>query len=85
MIVQVLTAKKNKGLKAEEMIIPPAKDIIVTKTIDVEEEKEDGTKIIKKQKTKVNITKKVNETAKLIKNKSAEEKLAELEKVFTQN
>ena len=85
MIVQVLTARKNKGLNAKEMIIPPAKDIIVTKTIDVEEEKEDGTRIIKKQKTKVNITKKVNETAKLIKNKTAEEKLAELEKVFTQN
>lgn len=85
MIVQVLTARKKKGLKASEMILPPAKDIIVTKTIDVEEEKEDGTRIIKKQKTKVNITKKVNETAKLIKNKTAEEKLAELEKVFTQN
>ncbi len=59
------------------------KDIIVTKYKTVEKINEDGSITISKEPQNVNITKLVNEQKKLVKNYSAEEKLIELEKIFT--
>lgn len=62
----------------------PAKtDIIITKYEKKIDYNENGEKIEKRIPYKVNITKKINETAKLIKEQTAQEKLAELEKIFT--
>ena len=57
-------------------------EIIVTRYEVTEEETKEGI-LIKKIPHKVNLTRKINETAKLVKTYTAEEKLAELEKVFT--
>lgn len=59
------------------------RDIIITKYKETTIYNEDGSILTKKEPVQVNITKKVNETKKMIKNYTAEEKLAELEKVFT--
>lgn len=83
MIIQALTKQVPKAKKAEEMNLPPAKDTIIIKFTEVEEVKENGERVIKLQETRVNVTKKVNETAKLILQQSAVEKLAELEKIFS--
>ena len=57
-------------------------EIVITK-YEEEITYENGAKIIRKIPHNVNITKMVNESKKLVKNYTAEEKLAELEKVFT--
>ena len=59
------------------------KDIIITKYEKKTTYSDQGDMIIRRIPVKVNITKKVNETAKLIKEQTAAEKLAELEKIFT--
>lgn len=63
---------------------PPFKpeDIIVTKYQTITEYK-DGCKIERRVPKKVNVTKLVNETKKLLKNQTAEEKLSELERIFS--
>ena len=44
---------------------------------------ENGLKVERQIKKQVNVTKMVNETKKLIKQETASEKLAEIEKIFT--
>lgn len=63
--------------------VPAPADIIIHKFEEKTEYLKDGTKQIKKVKKEINLTKKINETKKLLKNYSAEEKLQEIEKVFT--
>lgn len=58
-------------------------DIIITKYEKQTIYDEEGNKIEKRIPVKVNITRKVNESAKLIKEYKAEEKLAEIEKIST--
>ena len=87
---------KNKN-KPEVMKEPPniildkkgldslkGREIIVNKVSWETEVAENGDIIKKKKIKKVNITKKINEEKKLIKNNQAEEKLAELEKIFNE-
>lgn len=83
-IVQALTAQKSKGKKAEEIIRKKRGDIIVKKYHEEQTVNDKGEKIIKRVPTLVNITKKVNETAKLVKEQTAAEKLAAMEKIFSQ-
>ena len=82
MIIQALTKAKNQGKRAEEMIIDKDRDVIVVKTEDEETENANGERVIKRKTSKVNITRKVNETAKIVKEKTAAERLAEMEKFF---
>ena len=81
--IQVLTPPKNQGKKANEKIVKNSGDIIVIKAYEEETVNEKGEKTIKTINTKVNITKKVNETAKLVKERTAQQKLEELEKIFS--
>ena len=76
--------KKKTIVKATEEMKKNKKpeDIIITK-FEKKIEYKNGEQIIKRIPIKVNLTKKINETKKLIKNYSAEEKLNELEKIFT--
>lgn len=62
--------------------IPEPKDIITSRTIERIEYKNDGSKIIKYEKEYTNITKKVNETAKVLKELTAEDKIKELEEIL---
>lgn len=59
-------------------------DIIVNKISFKEERDKDGNLTIKRTKKKVNLTKKINETAKLIKKDIATEKIEEIEKIYTE-
>lgn len=59
------------------------KEIVITKYKTVETVNADGSINIKNVPVNVNITKLVNEQKKLVKNYSAEEKLKELEQIFT--
>lgn len=70
-------------LTDEEKRILRMKDVIVTKYKTIEKVNNDGSIIITNEPQNVNITKLVNEQKKMIKNYSAEEKLIELEKIFT--
>ena len=79
-MLEVCNIKKKPSKKHEDKT---SKDVIITKYKIETIENEDGTTTIKRIPVNVNITKKVNETKKMIKNYTAEEKLAELEKVFT--
>ena len=63
--------------------MPPLKDVIIKRLEIVEEYNEKGDKITKAQYTKINATKLANETKKLLKTQTAEEKLAEMEKIFS--
>lgn len=73
----------NKNQKETENYNDP--DIIIEKLTYQETVTENG--IIEKKPTykKVNLTKKINETAKLLKTNTAEEKIKELEKIFTRS
>lgn len=59
------------------------RDIIVARHKKVTSYNDNGDEITKTQISYVNISKKVNESKKLIKTDSAAEKLAQLEKIFT--
>lgn len=59
-------------------------DIIVERKKEVIMYNEDGSYTVSQQKENVNITAKVNETKKVIKNTTAAQKLKEIEKVFTE-
>lgn len=56
-------------------------DIITYRWKEVTIYNEDGTKTIKRVCDKVNVTKKVNESKKLIKTYTAEQKLQEIDKI----
>ena len=79
-IIQVFNKEKpiRKDLPQYE-----EKDIIITKFKKETKYNDDGSETIIRIPVKVNITKKVNETAQIIKEQTATEKLAELEKIFT--
>lgn len=77
----MLEVERKKHYNVQPAPIP--KDIIITKYEEKTEYLKDGTKQIKKIKREINITKKINETKKILKNYSAEEKLQEIEKVFS--
>lgn len=63
--------------------VPAPEDITITKYEEKTEYLKDGTKQIKKVKKEINLTKRINETKKLIKAATTEEKLAQIEKIFT--
>lgn len=58
-------------------------DIIIEKTIEIETVRDDGVKEISIKRQAVNLTKKINETARVYKRDKASEKLAEIEKIFS--
>lgn len=63
-------------------------DILVSRVEEIQEFDEYGNKIFKKRVVVTNLTKKINETAKIVKQNAvstAEQKLAEMEKIFSQN
>ena len=76
-MIAVLQRKKNCR-KLDNKKYP---EIITMKFIEKTIYNEDGTKTVKRIGEKVNITKKVNESKKLIKTYSAEEKLQEIERL----
>lgn len=80
--IPVLEVKPEQKKIAKEQLKKATKDIIITKYDKKTTYNEQGDMIIKRIPIKVNITQKVNETAKLIKEQTATEKLAELEKIF---
>lgn len=82
-MLQVLCKPKLYRPTAEEIKTDQNRDIIVTKYQNQTVYNEDGSFTVKRIPTKVNITKKINESKKLIKKDTAAEKLAELEKIFT--
>ena len=59
-------------------------DIIIQRKKEVIKHNEDGSYTVSYETENVNITAKVNESKKLIKNATAVEKLKEIEKVFTE-
>lgn len=79
----ILQAFDTTTPKRKEIPVYNQKDIIITKYKNETTYNEDGSRTEKRVPVKVNITKKVNETAKLVKEQTAAEKLAELEKIFT--
>lgn len=62
--------------------VEPKQDIIVAEAVETIEETENG-RLIKRTFKKRNVTKIMNETKKLIKANTASEKLAEIERIFT--
>lgn len=86
-MLNIYKKPKEKRLTKEEMKelqeAGKVKDVIVTRYTEVETVNENGEKVIKRKANEINVTKLVNETKKLVKNATAEEKLAELEKIFT--
>ena len=75
--------KPIKKLLTKEMLEETKDtDIIITKHQNKTIYNEDNSKTIKRIPIKINITKKVNETAKTIKTYSAEEKLQQIEKIY---
>ena len=79
----MLEVLKRKGLKFKLKEEPQQADIIVTKYETKTEYTDDGSKLEKRVPIKVNITKKINETKKLLKTTTAEQKTAEIEKIFS--
>lgn len=57
-------------------------DITVYKTSFVVEYDKDGNKIVKRKREPINLTRKINETAKLIKQDIASAKLSQIEKLL---
>lgn len=76
----IALSEKPKITNTEEVKI---EDIIITKWEKQTIYDDEGNKIEKRIPVKINITRKVNESAKLIKEYKAEEKLAEIEKIFS--
>lgn len=75
------TMKPKKATKYKKRTYP---DIIVEQVQYVEKIEKDGSRIIKPIKKKINITKKVNATAKLIKRETTADIEAKLDEVFEQ-
>lgn len=69
----------------EKMEIPkelPINDIFVTKTETKEEYNEDGQKITSYIKRKINLTRKINETAKILKIDTLQDKYEKLKEIL---
>ena len=60
-------------------------DITVTKRIETQERQKDGSILIKFKEEKINITRKINETAKIIKSNTAEQKLKAIQDAINLN
>lgn len=58
-------------------------EIIITKIRQVQEATEEGKLVIYEKEKKVNLSKKINETSKILKLQNAQEKLKEIEQIFT--
>lgn len=67
--------KKSLPAKAKE-------DTIIYRAKNVTTYNDDGSVTIKREYQPINLTKKINETAKLVKQQTAAQKLAELEKIL---
>lgn len=76
-MIAVLQRKANN--KKPSKIKSP--DIITIKYVEKTVYNEDGSKTVMRIGEKVNVTKKVNESKKLIKTYTAEEKMAEIERI----
>lgn len=74
----ILTSKMVEDLKSREIIVKKP-------YYELTYEKETGNEIKSRKVNKINITKKINEEKKLIKNDQAEKKLAELERIFKED
>lgn len=84
-MIQAMHKKKETPIITKEQMGQNAPyDIIVNKISYKEERDKDGNLTIKRTKKKVNLTKKINETAKLIKKDIATEKIEEIEKIYTE-
>lgn len=81
MKIQALINKEETGIPEfpETLKVP---DIFVTKLEYTEEYDEDGNKITKKHKKKINLTKKINETAKLLKIDTLQDKYNKLKEII---
>lgn len=79
----MLEVLKRKGHIFKLKEVPEHADIIITKYETKTEYTEDGSKLEKRVPIKVNITKKINETKKILKTTTAEQKMAEIEKIFS--
>ena len=79
----MLEVLKRKGHIFKLKEVPENADIIITKYETKTEYTDDGSKLEKRVPIKVNITKKINETKKLLKTTTAEQKMAEIEKIFS--
>ena len=75
---------KPKIWTAEEIEAEKPKDIIVTKIATRTTVNSEGDIVIKRVKTRVNLTKKINETKKMIKIDTAQEKLEEIERIYSE-
>ena len=72
--------KQERPIEIEE---PKHNDTLVKRISYDTEYDEEGNEIKKRKETNINITKLINETKKLIKNYSAEEKLDEMKRIFS--
>lgn len=82
-MIAVLTKTNNVINEEQYKDLTNKQDIIVERLQYKELENEDGSTTIKPTYEKINLTKKVNETKKLIKVDKASETLAEIEKIFS--
>lgn len=79
----MLEVLKLKSKRCKHDVVVEPHDIIVTKYETKTEYLEDGSRVEKRVPVQVNITKKINETKKLLKTTTAEQKMAEIEKIFS--
>lgn len=82
-MLEVCKPKKDKTTFNRDTSVTEKRDIIVYRRKEVVIHNEDGSYTIKEEKEAVNLTKKINESKKLIKNQTAKQKLREIEKIFT--
>ena len=73
----------NKTMQLDEVNPRNIPDCIVRRPVTKIEYDEEGNEIKKISYQEINLTQKINETSKLIKTKTAEEKIAEIEKIFS--
>lgn len=78
----MLQALKQNQITVKEPKEYKNDDIFVTREREVEEYDKDGNRITKVIKEKYNITRKINECAKIIKTDLAQQKLEELNKIL---
>ncbi len=77
---QIFIEKLEKGKEPKQR--PPKHDITVNIITEKEEYNKDGSKTIRKEKEIYNITRQINETAKIVKAQDALQKLEELKKII---
>lgn len=80
-LLQKFTKDKDGKLKKPTKQ-PPKHDITVKKTIEKIEYNKDGSKTIHQEKEKTNLTRQINETAKIVKQQDALQKLEQLKNLI---